>query len=142
MAKVVIESDDLLAGSYELDLAAGFTHRELHLIKVETGLRAGDLEDAITNADTDLLVALALIALRRAGKPFPAEMLWDMEAGKITLDVSDEEGDALTPAETPPGQSAAADEKPADGKTSTAVSRPPSDLIPEPILPSSTGSRG
>ena len=139
MAKVVIESDNLLAGSYELDLAAGFTHRELHLIKLETGLRAGELEEGIQKADTDLLVALALVALRRAGKDFPSDMLWDLEGGKITLDVSDEEVDAVPPAEMP---SAAADEKPANDETSTVATRQPSDRIPEPTALSPTGSRG
>lgn len=100
MAKVVIESDDVWNGEYELDLSF-FTNRELHIIKKETGIRGGELYESFDAGDTDLLVALAMIAIRRSGKGNPdAEALWELPTGKITLDVTDE-GDAGPPAEAP-----------------------------------------
>lgn len=99
MAKVIIENEE-----YPLDLSY-FTNRELHMIKKETGIRAGELYSSFDAGDTDLLVALAMIAVRRAGKPVESDELWDLPAGKITLDVTDEEADASPPDETPSASS-------------------------------------
>jgi hypothetical protein len=100
MAKVVIsEGLPVIDGEYELD-ASYFTNRELHLIKREANVRAGEVTEALEARDNDVFVVLAYIALQRAGKgDIPIDALWDMEAGKITFDFSDEEQeiDALPP---------------------------------------------
>lgn len=86
----------------ELYLDAGsFTNRELHLIKKETGVRAGELEEAFQAGDSDLLVALAYIALQRAGRDVPIDVLWELEAGAIDPDLSEEEADADPPQSRP-----------------------------------------
>lgn len=63
-----IEGASPFNGSYELDLSVPFNHAESHIIKQVSGLRGGEIEEAFDANDTDLLVALALIALYRAGK--------------------------------------------------------------------------
>ncbi len=129
MAKVIIESGDVYNGEYELDLSY-FTNRELHIIKKETGIRAGELYEAFDAADTDLLVALAVIAIKRkSGETANSDSLWDLAAGKITLDVTDED-DASPPDATSPemsnGDAASSSDSSASGESNLEPS-PPSD---------------
>jgi hypothetical protein len=93
MPQIKIEGVPPYDGVYELDM--NFTNRDLHTIKQVAGVRAGDLNDALEHQDLDLVVALAVNALRRAGKPIDMDVLWDSEAGKIML-VADE-ADAVPP---------------------------------------------
>lgn len=82
----------------EYDLAMDFTNREFHTIKQISGIRAGELEEAMQKRDTDLIVALAVNALRRAGRNVSIEALWDAPTGKIVLDLTDLAGsEAATP---------------------------------------------
>lgn len=104
-------------GDYEFDTT--FTNQELHLIKQETGVRAGELVEALLAGDTDLVVAIAAILLRRSGKGDPRTtlpLLWEATVGLITLDFSKEiaEDDALPPANGP------ADETDNDGGKQTS----------------------
>lgn len=97
MASVVIKGVPGVDGSYELELGR-FTLGELRIIKKEAGVRAGEIEDAMRAGDTDLLVAFALIALKRAGRDVASERLWEADSGGIELDLSDEaEGEEPTP---------------------------------------------
>ena len=50
------------------EISPPFTNRELHLIKQIAGVRAGELFDAMEVGDNDLVVALAHIAVKRAGR--------------------------------------------------------------------------
>lgn len=84
---------------------------------------------------------LAYIALQRAGKgDLPIDLLWDLEAGKITLDFSDEEQEA----DASPPESAPAGEEEPSGKngSSSLASSDGGDVLPEPIPQSSTGLPG
>lgn len=101
--RITIEGVLGASGEYEMD-ESYFTNRELHTIKQIAGVRAGELSDAISAGDSDLIVALAAITLERNGKKVPVDMLWDAPAGKIMIEAtpSDGEGDALPP-ETPSG---------------------------------------
>jgi len=81
-----------LDGEYPLDLV--FTHRDFRDIKKIAGVRANEVMEALNAGDMDIIVALAAIALRRAGKPFDVEQLWDAEAGGIELDFTDQEAEA------------------------------------------------
>lgn len=140
MAKVKIDSGNArIAGEYELDIGY-FTNRELHLIKKETGVRAGEYEDAIASGDTDLAVGLAFIALQRHGKlDIPIDALWEMEAGKIIVDLSgDEEEDALPPESEPAATGNAGGPTPSSSETSS----PGGEASPEPIPLRATGSPG
>ena len=98
--KIVIEGIDAYDGEYEFD-ASTLTNRELHTIKRLTGVRAGELEDAMRAADTDLLIAFAAIAINRAGKPVIEDVLWDAPIGLIRY--VGEESDARPPDEATQG---------------------------------------
>lgn len=87
----------------ELPIAPPFTNRELHLVKQIAGVRAGELGDALEHRDNDVIVALAHIALRRAGRTRPTlEELWEMPAGEIDVGVPEDLEDA-GPDPTPAG---------------------------------------
>ena len=55
MAKLVIDGVYGLDGTYDADLSY-FTNRELHRIKVMTGLRLGEYEDAFNSGDDDVIM--------------------------------------------------------------------------------------
>ena len=134
MAKILIESDNPnLNGSFEFD-PSYFTNRELHTLKQEAKVRAGEIMDAFAAGDTDLLVVFAHIALRRAGRDIPIDALWDLEAGKITFDVGEKAADVRPP------------ENASDSTGATEVSSPPSsangEASPEPIPLSTIGNPG
>lgn len=120
-------------GEYDLD-ASYFTNRELHTIKTLSGIRAGELEEAFAASDSDLIVALCVIALQRAGITPIVDRIWDAPAGSMTLIGDDSEADedptAGTPVEPPsaPGSSGAA---------STISTEPPAS-DPSPTGPPST----
>ncbi len=137
MAKVIVESGDVYNGEYELDLSF-FTNRELHIIKKETGIRAGELYEAFDVADTDLLVVLAIIAIRRkTGETADSNALWELPAGKITLDVSGEDDASppdeasIAPPETSGGDAASLSDSSVNGESSQ-----------EPSPPSASGNPG
>lgn len=90
-------------GTYEFD-ANYLTNRDFSTIKKISGLRAAELDEALRAADTDLVLAFAVIALNRHGKRPDMEVLWEAEAGAIKLVlVPDEEEEEETP--TTPGTS-------------------------------------
>ncbi len=95
MPKIVIKDVPGLDGEYELDLA--FTHRDFRTIKQLTGVRANEVMDALEAGDLDIIVAIAEIALQRAGKQHSVEQLWDAQAGSLVLDVEDMEAEASPP---------------------------------------------
>lgn len=90
-------------GEYPLDLSY-FTNRELHLIKQVSGVRAGELDEALGAGDNDVFVAVALIAAKRAGKDIPVDMLWDAPHGKVTLETDASEEDEADPPVPSPTQ--------------------------------------
>ena len=87
-----------LDGSYHLDLAGeNLTAGELHEIKKLTGLRVGEFEEAAEARDTDLVVAFALVALRRAGKKPDPYLLWEAPVGRILISERADAGPPATP---------------------------------------------
>lgn len=84
-----------LDGEYPLDIDT-LTNREYHEIKRVSGVRAGELNESLFAGDLDVVVALALIAMKRNGKDNPeAEaVLMDGEGGRVRL-LPD--GDAVPP---------------------------------------------
>lgn len=111
-----------LDGEYPFD-EGYLTNRELHIIKQICGLTAGQLEDALEARDNDVNVALAVVALYRAGKtsktPWNSpqvDALWDAPVGTMVLSF---DGDDEEPGELPPttGNGAAADVLSSDDAT-------------------------
>lgn len=115
--KIVIDGVDGLDGEYPIDLSY-FTSRELHAIKKLTGLRVGELDDAMAAGDSDVLVAFAVLALQRNDKRVDEDALWDAPAGSVTIVVGEDD--------TPPLESvqpASNGESPtSSGDASTSVS--------------------
>lgn len=81
---IVIDGVDAYDGRYDLDLSY-FTNREYHTIRQQSGLRVSEIEEAMEATDAALVVALAGIALDRAGKHVHWDLLWDAKAGLIKL---------------------------------------------------------
>jgi len=105
-------------GDYEIAMPP-FVQREWHEIKQHTGLRPGDLDDALAQNDPDALAALIWVTLTRAG--FPARQVW----GAIgESDVFDSDIYQVVP------------EEETDGDTAS----PPSPSTPEPSLEPPAGS--
>lgn len=136
-------------GEYPLDLSA-FTNRDYHDIKRIAKVRAREIIDAFENGDTDLVVAFAVIALRRAGKPAVEDALWDAPVGRITLEVGDteeveERPPTLAPSNGTPsahdGGYALSERKPSSGDdSSNGTDAPESDPSPTGTPASDTGA--
>lgn len=101
--------DRAVDGTYEfdfIDLIGNLTNREIHRIKVMTGVRYGEMLDAFKAGDNDLNVAFAAILLQRRGKRVDDDVLWDAPAGsRIHLHIHDRDeepaGDDVSPPEQP-----------------------------------------
>lgn len=127
MAKgiVTIEGVPQFDGVYELDYdGQSFSMWDLHMIKKIAGVRAAEFKEATDAGDTDVTVALAVIALRRAGKFEKnralevADLLMESEAGKIRYHEEDD-------AEVPPPEASPSEPAPRDGHAgSSTVSSP------------------
>ena len=100
MPKIIIEGVPGLDGEYEF--ATTFTHRDFRTIKKLTDLRANEVMDSLNAGDMDLVVALAEIALQRAGVVHDIDQLWDAEAGSITMEFADDEVEEIPPLTAPP----------------------------------------
>ncbi len=124
MPKIVIKDVPGLDGEYDLDLS--FTHRDFRTIKQLTGVRANEVMDALEAGDLDIIVAIAEIALQRAGKQHSVEQLWDAQAGSLILDVEDMEAEASPPpsADVPKSE---------DDKSSSGLSTN-GDTEPSPVM--------
>lgn len=88
MADIVIAHPD---GERRYPIPETFTYREIGTIKRVSGLRAGELEDALAAGDVDVIVALAVIAATRAGETVTAADFENLEFGAIDVDGGDED---------------------------------------------------
>lgn len=103
--KLIIRDLGDLDGEYAFNLAElltvgepeFFTNHELRWIKLETGILAGQLSDAMLGGDNDLNVMIAAVVLRRHDKQFDLARLWEAPAGRaIEFDIGQED-DAVPP---------------------------------------------
>lgn len=120
-AKIIIEGLRPHDGEYELDISR-FTMRELHTIKRIAGIRAGEIADALKATDTDVVVALAVVALNRAGKDPDEDRLWDSQTGMIKLVF--EESDESPPEEEPAETGSTSSSRTNGGESSSRTSGP------------------
>lgn len=67
-----------------------FTYREMGRIKTLTGIRAGEIEDALLAGDTDVIVAIAQIAAERAGDSAPVDALESLDFGAIRVEAEED----------------------------------------------------
>lgn len=111
MAKIVIEFADKTKRAYELP--EQLTFRENREMKRMTGLRMSEWWDAMSAGDTDVVVAFASIAARRAGHDIE-ETILDLPMDAITIE--GEPDPTPADADTAPAAEAATT-IPADGGT-------------------------
>jgi len=115
--KIVIEGIEAYDGEYDFD-ATYFTNRELHTIKRLSGIRAGELDDALGAGDNDVIVAMTVIALQRNGKFIDEDLIWNAEAGRISYrpdPAQAEAADAIPPASGTDESSAPAESSASSG---------------------------
>lgn len=131
MDKLVVTGLGGIDGEYECDVAGmltlggteSLTNAEGRQIKLMSGIRAGELEEAIQAGDNDVLVALAATILRRHRVRFDEKTLWDAPMGSgLDLQIDDTEAgdDELPPAEAP--QTATDVQQPNGGASSSKPS--------------------
>lgn len=112
------------------------TNRELHRIKLMTGLLAPELFEGIQKGDMDASVGLAAVILERNGKPFVEDWLWDAPMGSgITFDIKAAEEDEL-----PPPNDAPMSTPVSASETSGGVSSAPDSPKDPENAPSPTGN--
>jgi hypothetical protein len=123
-----------LDGEYPLDLV--FTHRDFRDIKRIAGVRANEVMESINAGDLDVIVALCAIALRRAQKTFDIEQLWDAEAGNITLDLTEDEGEQEPPL-VPESEPERNEDKSSSGSTTNGSTEPSqeTEILPPSGIP-------
>lgn len=119
MAKFVVKGIPAFNGEYPIDVGT-FTMRELQIIKRMSGVRAGELEEAFGAGDSDLILAVAVVAVRQSKKDWQAfeALAWESDVGAISF-VGDEEEDEGTAGDavplvppTPPADSESSVEQP------------------------------
>jgi hypothetical protein len=137
---LVVEGVEPWDGRYELPLDEfQFTNREWGWIRRWTGYLPASVLDAMKGADAELLAALAVIALHRAGKvnrddaAATFERFEEENFGSFTLTSDDEEAETLDP---PASASSNGNETDFGDGSRTATANP------EPTTRSGTGSPG
>lgn len=101
MAKLKLVGVPSLDGEYDLDIST-FTNGELRTIKQLSGVRAGELKEALLAGDNDVFVAFTVIVLQRAGKTVDPQQLWEADAGQITIVPDTAEVEPRPPDSPPP----------------------------------------
>ena len=106
-------------GRYEL-ADFGFTNRELFEIKKLSGIRAGELIEALDANDTAAFVGVAVVVLARHGKTIDPDDLWNAAVGSIVLDIVADDADPPTVAATPSSESETGSPAERSGDSGTA----------------------
>ena len=96
MTAVVISDCAPWDGRYEFD-DFSFTNRELYEIRKLSGIRAGELIEALEANDTSAYVGVAMVVLARHGKHLEPDDLWNSKVGSIVIDLGVEKDDAVDP---------------------------------------------
>lgn len=96
-------------GSYEFEDFA-FTNRELHRIKQISGVRAGELIEALDVNDTAAMVGVATVILARSDKLVDPDDLWDSTVGSLRLEIVADEDDAGPPTTAASGNATPSDD--------------------------------
>ena len=100
MTAVIITDCAPWDGRYEFD-DFSFTNRELYEIKQLSGIRAGELIEALETNDTAAYVGVALVVLQRHGVKLDPDDLWNAKVGSISIDLG-ADADAENPQTPPP----------------------------------------
>lgn len=76
------------AGTFEVP--EEFTLREMRTIKDVSGLLPGQIEDALENGDTGIIIALVVVAANRSGKVVSEDQVLDWKLSDLEF-IGDEE---------------------------------------------------
>lgn len=87
-------------GTYDFDDFA-FTNRELYEIRKLSGVRAGELIEALEANDTAAYVGVGVVVLTRAGKQIDADDLWNAPVGSIRIELNGNGDGAADPPTIP-----------------------------------------
>jgi len=97
MTAVIITDCSPWDGRYEFD-DFSFTNRELYEIKQLSGIRAGELIEALETNDTAAYVGVAMVVLQRHGHRLDPDDLWNAKVGSISIELGGgEDADPQTP---------------------------------------------
>ena len=131
-----------ILGMLTIGHSESLTNRELHRIKLMTGLLAPELFEGIQKGDMDASVGLASVILARNGKAFQEDWLWDAPMGAgLTFDIKAQDEDDLPPPNDAPKSTPKSASETSGGVSSTPVSViPEKDLSPTGIPPSDTSA--
>jgi hypothetical protein len=130
--KITITGVPPYDGTYPFDYDR-LTNRDNHDIKRISGNLPLEIDKAAERGDTDLLVAFAVIALRKNGHVrINEDAIWDAELAAITLDLDDDEADAV-----PPPSETETPTKPSGSASSSVSALRPANPPPSTGTPSS-----
>jgi hypothetical protein len=99
MDKFIVDNIPAFNGEYPIEFGK-WTMRELQIIKNISGYRGGELAEGFRSGDTSLLLAVAVIAVRRNGKDWETfeRIAWETDADFLTfIDGDKEAADEPTP---------------------------------------------
>jgi len=92
---------DIDGRTYEMPEFDSLTFREAKLMKQNTGLTMGRMLAAFEEMDSEVILALALVAIRRQDGSVDVEALYDLPINKVQLVVPEadepEEGEEKDP---------------------------------------------
>ena len=86
--RIVLVKDN---GEHTYEVPEPMTYRELGKIKRITGLRGGEIGEALMAGDTDAILAITVIASERANDPVTLDDLEDMPFGSIRVEAEEDE---------------------------------------------------
>lgn len=100
----------LYAGDYPVD--PPYTNREVHVLSKQGETLPVDLVDNLMKGKVEVVIALAIIGLRRKGLTIVEDVLWDAELGKVTLVADEAEQAASLPPQMPSSSDSARNDEP------------------------------
>jgi hypothetical protein len=124
-----------LDGDYEFDIAdligigqpAMLTGEEAYLIKKATGVRAGELEEALMAGDWDAILGIAAVVMGRHDKRVTVEQLRALPMSQVDVDLEPRKVVAEDDADPPPEVASTLQ---ADGGASGSQTSAPSENDP------------
>ncbi len=86
-----------IAGTFPFPRLDDLNGAELHRIKVVSGVRAGELPEALEAGDFDVILGIVGVALERAGRKVPNEALMTLKPAGVVVEGAFEEEDSAEP---------------------------------------------
>jgi hypothetical protein len=137
MPKFIIGPNHLgLEGEYELEMT--FFNKDHRKIKKVSGLRVLEYQEALEAGDLDFIIALASIALDRAGKQHNIEHLYELPDDSIKFVIEEEENPPPIAPEPSPEEESQSSGLSSNGATEPSQEKSTLDSSGTPLLESSS----